>query len=187
MKALDRLWAAKRPNLFRSLRAGTTSPKVPAPLRPLYAWHDGLRDQHLSVEGFFGWSSHSQMLQRKRTLDVMERDGFFDDWQPGSWWHPSWLPFMQFNLEDFVCLDAGGTLGHGRNVVFVRTNTSPTRVIIASSLARWLKAHFEITKVGPESDDDDEWVDHFGSAKAKRIRKTIDPGLPKKVKAKAVK
>ena len=185
---LDVLRARKRPALRRQLRRGVApgkldavsvrlGVKLPPALRALYRWHDGLRDPHASVEGHFGWGSLASGLALKRTLDQMERDGFFDG-PTGVWWNPSWLPVLQFNLEDLVCVDLAGTLGKGRGAVFVRDNVDPRRTILAPSLHAWLHAHVVVTERGPDGADDDTWADYFTSPATARVRRTLDPGFP---------
>lgn len=143
-----------------------------------------MKDIHLAVEGFFGWCSIREIQRAKASLDELERDGLFSEWQPGSWWHPSWVPFLQFNLEEHVCIDLAGSLGCGVGAVFVRRNNDTTRVVLAPSFDAWLDAHIELTLAGPANASEDEWVDHFDSAKARNIRSRILPAFPVKVKAK---
>ncbi len=104
---------------------------------------------------------------------------FFEDWRPGSWWNAKWIPFLQFNHEEYVCVDVPGALGHGRGAVFVRENADPRRVVLAPSVHAWLHHHVEITAAGPPDAEDDAWCDHFESPGAQAIRARLDPGFPR--------
>jgi cell wall assembly regulator SMI1 len=191
---LETLWRERRPNLWRLLRPSSTvrylsdlehrlRVRLPPSFKRLYLWHDGLKDEHSAVEGFFGWCSLAKALKHKRMLDALETGGHFSDWRPGVWWNLGWIPFLQFNLEDFVCVDLPGTLGAGRGAVFIRRNSSPVRVVLAPSISAWLHAHVEISSIGPASTDDDAWISHFESRKARCIRKAVSPGFPVAVRA----
>ena len=186
LKALEKLWATKRPALHRALRPGSTSTRLarlPGPLRTFYRWHDGLTDLHLAVEGVFGWPSLAKISRSKRELDHLEAQGFFDQWKPGSWWNERWLPVLQFNHEDFLCVDLAGSLGAGRGAVFLRRNSSPTREVLAPSFGCWLEAHVAVTAAGPDAGDDDAWLEHFESPRARRLRKAMSKGYPRRVEA----
>jgi len=191
---LGGMWQTKRPTIRRILRPPATNTSIlafekslgrplPEPMKLFYNWHDGFRDEHASMEGFFGWCALSSIKKHKRTLDKMEQQGFFEDWQKGSWWNPGWLPFLQFNNEDFVCVDLDGSLHSVCGSVFVRGNSDERRTILAPSFEAWLHAHVAITEAGPDTDDDDAWADHFLSKKAQKIRSQVTPGFPKYVSA----
>lgn len=195
---LERAWRDKRPELLAATSPPATPATLdgleklvglplPATLHALYRWRGGLKDVHTAVEGFFGWCSPREIRKAKSMLDRLERDGFFEDWQPGSWWNLGWLPFLQFNFEEHVCIDLTGDLGLGAGVVFIRENASPTRVVLAPSFDAWLEAHVELTECGPAGGDEDAWIDHFTSAKARASRARLSPGFPKKVRAKRAK
>jgi cell wall assembly regulator SMI1 len=192
---LESLWRDKRPELLRSASRPATDVgldrlakrvdlELPATFRALYRWHDGMKDPHLAVEGFFGWCSLREIRRAKDMLDELEEDGFFSDWRPGSWWNRGWLPFLQFNNEDYVCIDLNGSLGRGAGVVFSRSNNDETRVLLAPSFDAWLDAHVELTASGPADESEEAWIDHLDSAKANAVRRRLSPGFPKKVKAK---
>lgn len=192
---LGNIWETKRPSLRRLLRPPAARSKVlafekslaqrlPQPLKSFYYWHDGLRDEHAPMEEFFGWCSLSSMKKHKQSLDKMEEKGFFEDWQPGSWWNPGWLPFLQFNNEDYVCVDLNGALLDLPGAVFIRRNSDDRRTILAPSFNAWLQAHVAMTEAGPDAPAaDDAWVEHFLSKKAMDIRSQITPDFPKYVSA----
>lgn len=191
---LSKLWEAKRPTIRRNLRPPATESSslafekflgraLPEPLKSFYNWHDGFRDEHAALEEFFGWCSQSSVKKHKRLLDKMEQEGHFEDWQKGSWWNSGWLPFLQFNNEDFVCVDLDGSLLDLPGAVFIRRNGEERRTVLAPSFAAWLSAHVAITEAGPDTDDEDSWVDHFLSRKTKNLRSQISSGFPKHVSA----
>lgn len=197
---LDQLWAAKRPALRKAsrppamiaqlglLEQEAAGARLPSAFRSFYLWHDGFRDEHLELEDFFGWWSIKEILKYYKRLGRIHRSGHFSDWFPGETWCPSWVPFLQFNVEDHVCLDLPGRLGKGRGAVFVRkgVEVDATRLVLAPSFHAWLHAHVEITAAGPDDEDQDEWVDFFASTKANRIRQRLDPGFPARVKPQAL-
>jgi cell wall assembly regulator SMI1 len=188
---LDALWAVLRPELVLRLRPGASSAELAAypwltpELRSLYAWHDGANDIHESFEGYFGWSPLTDIASTKAMLDRLEVRSFQPDgWPPGVWWNFGWIPFLQFNCSDYVCIDVPGSLGHGRGAVFIRRNSSEERSVLAPSLREWLQAHLEITAVGPQGVDQDAWLEYFESEETLRIRSRVSPGFPKSVFAK---
>jgi cell wall assembly regulator SMI1 len=189
---LDALWTVMRPQLALELRPGaasdelaaSTGPLLTPELKSLYAWHDGAEDIHRPFEGFFGWSPLADVTSTKRMLDELEVESFQrDGWPPGVWWNSGWIPFLQFNCSDYVCVDVPGSLGRGSGAAFIRRNSGEERVVLAPSLLEWLRAHLEITASGPRGADHDAWVEHFESEKARTIRSIVSPGFPTSVHA----
>lgn len=195
IQRLEGVWRRKSPDVAKGLAKPATAAalakleeaargKLPKAMRELYAAHDGMKDEHQAVEGFFGWMSIQKLLAAKKTLDGMERDGFFEDWRSGEWWNEGFLPFLQFNNEDYVCVDLDGTLGLGKGAVFARGNADPVRVVLAPTFEAWIDQHVAILETVPEGGDEDEFKDAFEGAAAKKIRARVSPGFPKQKKAK---
>jgi cell wall assembly regulator SMI1 len=185
---LSKVWSQKRPGFEKRLRPGASSAalarfvkslglKLPPGFLAFYAWHDGTKDEHEPLEGAYGWFSLAGILKHKKMLDTM---GFEDeDIYPKYCWSQAWVPFLQANYSDLVCLDTRS------GIVFVRYNSEQRVVLLAPSFRAWLAAHIALTQAAPTltgSSAEETWqrvYDAFNGAAAKRIRKTLAAGFPK--------
>lgn len=190
---LEEVWSEKRPGLHKQLRRGASESRIlrferrfarlPVQLATLYRWHDGLADIHYGVEGFFGWSPLDDVTRSKQGLDALELSGHFTSvgHAPGAWWNVRWIPFLQFNCSDHVCVDVTGTLRAGRGAIFEWRAYEGPRALLAPSLSAWVEAHLAVTREGPPGGGRDEWREHFGSRRAARARKQVTPGYPRRM------
>jgi cell wall assembly regulator SMI1 len=90
-------------------------------------------------------------------------------------WDPRWVPFLQENYSDLVCVDTK------TGEVFEWFNSGGTsRVILAPTFDAWLAQHVAITEAARTLDDDDDVYAAFTGARAKKIRAKVSPGYPKR-------
>lgn len=174
---LSALWRVKRPDLERGLRKGATPLQLasfhkklglalPKTFDALYAWHDGADDEHGWFEAAYGFCRLVHILSHKKMLDEMRGDD--------GTWNRAWVPFLQSNAEDFICIDtANGQIFEWRNY------GGKKRTLLAPSLDAWLAAHIAITEAAKSLDDDDAVYDAFTGATAKKLRARVSPGYPK--------
>jgi cell wall assembly regulator SMI1 len=135
---LSELWADKRPGFERGLRKGATAAqlaafqkklglRLPKAFHALYAWHDGAKDEHEPFEGVYGFCPLSLVSKHKKMLDDVRGDD--------GTWDRAWVPFLQENYSDLVCLDTtSGEVLEWRNV-------GGPRAVLAPSLDAWLEAY----------------------------------------------
>jgi len=176
--ALSALWAVKRPELERGFRKGATPAQLasfrkklglalPEGFDALYAWHDGADDEDDWFEGAYGFCRLAHILSHKEMLDDVRGDD--------GTWNAAWVPFLQTNSEDFICIDT--TTGE----IFEWRNYGGTkRVRLAPSLDAWLAAHLAISEAAKSLDDDDAVYAAFTGAKANKLRARVSPGYPKR-------
>ena len=174
---LSALWAVKRTDLEKGLRRGATTAQLasfetklglplPSTFRALYAWHDGATDEDGWFEGAYGFCRLVHILSHKQMLDDVRGDD--------GTWNKAWVPFLQNNSSDFVCLDT--TTGE----IFEWFNYGGTnRVVLAPTFDAWLAAHVAITEAAKSLDDDDKVYDAFVGPKANKVRAKLSPGYPK--------
>jgi hypothetical protein len=185
---LSTLWADKRPGFEKRLRPGASAASLakfakslglplPREVVAFYAWHDGAKDEHEPLEGNYGWFSLAGIAKHKKMLDTM---GFEDETTyPKYCWNVAWLPFLQFNYEDVVCLDTRS------GAVFERYNARRSTLVLAPSFRAWLDAHVAITAAAKtlsgasEEDTCATITDAFTGRVAKQIRSRVSPGFPK--------
>ena len=174
---LSALWAVKRPDLEPGFRKGATAAQLasfhkklglalPKTFDALYAWHDGAGDEDGWFEGAYGFCRLLHILSHKKMLDDVRGDD--------GTWNRAWVPFLQRNSEDFICIDTEtGQIFEWRNY------GGTERTLLAPSLDAWLAAHIAITEAAKSLDDDDAVYDAFAGATAKKLRARISPGYPK--------
>ncbi len=101
---------------------------VPNELHQVLAWHNG---QCPDVPGAFFLGFHllstNQIVQVKRELDA----------DKALHWHPAWLPFLDDDNDNYVCLDTRQPGSPVRECWRGR----PVHEIVAGSLTAWLE-HF---------------------------------------------
>jgi cell wall assembly regulator SMI1 len=181
---LSTIWREKRPSFEKSLRPGARAPALaklakslgvtlPPGFLAFYTWHDGAKDEHEPFEGKYGWFSLAGILEHKKMLDSHPEP------EVHASWSSAWIPFLQENYSDLVCLDTRS------GVVFERSNCEPQLLLLAPSFDAWLAAHVAISQAARSLAEDDLY-DAFDSASAMRIRAKISPGFPKRTPAKSL-
>ena len=173
---LSATWAVKRPALERGLRSGATPKQLatfqkklalplPKTFLAMYAWHDGARDENEWFEGAYGWMRLAFVLSHKQMVDLVRGDD--------GTWDRAWVPFLQENGSDTVCLDTR------TGEIFEWFNSGGTaRNRLAPTLDAWLAHHLAITEAAKSLVTDDQVYAAFNGASAKRIRKKLSPGYP---------
>jgi predicted DNA-binding WGR domain protein/cell wall assembly regulator SMI1 len=174
---LSALWSAKRPDLETGLRKGASGAQLatfreklglplPKAFLAMYAWHDGAKDENEWFEGAYGFFRLAFILSHKDIVDEVRGDD--------GTWDKAWVPFLQNNYSDLVCLDTKtGEVFEWFN------NAGKNRVFLAPTFDAWLAQHVAITKAAKSLEDDDAVYDAFTGARAKKVRATISPGHAK--------
>ncbi|HAA55416.1 MAG TPA: hypothetical protein DCE42_11710 [Myxococcales bacterium] len=165
--------------------------ELPACFYDLYRWHNGsyldgyfhrplFDGEHLlSLEGILG---------SKEAFDVNEREGSFDTWEPGGWWHLGWVPFMEIDSWFVVVIDTFGSYGGkpGQIIAFDYKSASD-RAIRHPSFEDWLRCMIVYRKQGWISyveGEEDDLYERFGSGvwdTKDSLLTSISPGYPKNV------
>jgi cell wall assembly regulator SMI1 len=136
-------WLAKhRPNFLKGLRPGANEVElhqlgaqlgltVPDDLRTLLAWHNG------QAEGFAGcfeenWllMSADRILAAKHELDAGAAGN-----GAGNGWKPEWIPFLEDDSGDCLCLD---TTQAGAPVRAFWLQSEEAAAVVSPSLAAWV-------------------------------------------------
>jgi cell wall assembly regulator SMI1 len=97
---------------------------LPADLRVLLAWHNGPESAGALVETWL-FMGTATIATGKQELDA---DAATTGWQP------AWVPFLDDDQGDYLCLDTSQPLSPLREFVFGKKE----HPVIASSLAAWL-------------------------------------------------
>jgi cell wall assembly regulator SMI1 len=135
---LDRWFAEHRSRYHGALALGAGAAElealqnvlgipVPGDLAALLAWHNG---QSADFVGAFEQSWHlmstQQIAEAKRELDTSAGE---------LGWKPDWIPFLEDDAGDFVCVDTSQSGAPVRAV----WRGQPEHPVIAPSLAAWLE------------------------------------------------
>ena len=141
---LNRLekWLVKhRPEYHRALLPGASpadlkalksqlNRALPAGLHSLLAWHNG---QDPYAVGCFEQNRRlmgcSQIAAANKELKGASASG-----ESADHWDPAWIPFLDDDAGNYVCLDTGRPGAPLREVILGRSNQQ----LLASSLAVWL-------------------------------------------------
>jgi cell wall assembly regulator SMI1 len=74
---------------------------LPAALKALLTWHNGQSSDTISrFEDQWSLMSSAQIGEAKHELDADAAES-----QPKTGWQPSWIPFLDNDAGDYVCLD----------------------------------------------------------------------------------
>jgi len=176
---LSELWAEKRPGFERGLRKGATDAQraafqrklglpLPEALLRLYAWHDGAKDDNEAFEGAYGFPRLALVLSHKAMVDDVRGDD--------GTWDRGWVPFLQENYSDLVCVDTAS----GEVFEWFNSAAPGRRVILAPSFDAWLAAHVAITESARSLADWDAVYEAFNGPRAKKARAAVSPGYPRK-------
>jgi cell wall assembly regulator SMI1 len=127
---------------YVALRGSLGAP-VPDDLRQLLAWHDGQgEDFSGSFEEAWNLLSAAQIGAAKRDLDSQAGHG-------QSTWQPAWVPFLDDDQGNYLCLDPSLP---GVPVREYRL-TSPEAPTVAASLAAWLADFVAAVEAGQYHED----------------------------------
>jgi cell wall assembly regulator SMI1 len=153
-KLLERLekWLAKhRRHFLEGLRPGASAAELdqlqsaigrplPDSLRTLLAWHNGQGDDFPGrFEQDWNLMSTDRIAEVKRELDA-EREGG---------WQPDWIPFLDDDAGDHLCLDAGRPGAPVREFWQGRSD----HAILAPSLEAWLEDFLKAAEAGAYHED----------------------------------
>jgi cell wall assembly regulator SMI1 len=154
----------------------------PGEFREFYRHFNGSGEQEIC--GFYHQLSLSQILKAKRLMDKMEAEGFFADWQPGSWWNPGWLPFLEFN-GNYLCIDLAGSVIQPAGQIIEFLTHDARRTVLHRSFYDWLHTLSALAEAGPS--DAEAWLEFQESRAAGRLRRQLNPGYPIQRTARAAK
>src|SRR5262245_1099619 len=153
-------WLKKhRKRYLRGLRPGATDAelgqleksvgKVPADLKQLLVWHNGQDDAFVGyLEEHWLFMGTIAIAQAKRELDA--------DPPPG--WRKTWLPFLDDDGGDYLCLDTAATPSP---VQAFHLDTDQTAV--APALEAWLSTFVANLETGKYTEDPERGTLERGS------------------------
>jgi cell wall assembly regulator SMI1 len=156
---LDRLerWLAKhRPRFLASLRPGANEVElhqleaqlklpVPAELRTLLAWHDGQGDEPAGrFEENWLLMSTDGILAAKPDLDAAAVGN-----GKGTGWRPEWIPVLDDDSGDYLCLDTAQPGAPVRGFWLGKDEHSA----VAPSLTAWVKDFVTAVEAGQYHED----------------------------------
>ncbi|MFD6196409.1 SMI1/KNR4 family protein [Mycobacteriaceae bacterium NPDC060252] len=123
---------------------------LPGTLRDLLAWHNGVgpRGVLATFAGPWNFMSVEQIIGAIEMLrDLLEHEPRWKEW---TWWGYDWIPFLEDNFGDHICvdLDGGGTLendgqpftGGIAGQIMQFDHAAAYRVVAAPSFDTWLTA-----------------------------------------------
>jgi cell wall assembly regulator SMI1 len=115
--------------------------RLPEDLRTLLTWHNGQRDDFAGAfEASWQLMSADHIVAAKLELDA-------DSEQTG--WQPAWVPFLDDDQGDYLCLDTGQAAAPVRGFWPPKTE----HPIIAPSLAAWLEEFVSAVERGEYVED----------------------------------
>jgi cell wall assembly regulator SMI1 len=103
---------------------------VPASLRSLLSWHNG------QVPDAAGYFEQNRRLMGCSAIAaaVKERIAVSSAGHSSDYWDPAWIPFLDDDAGNYVCLDTSRPGAPLREVILGRSNQQ----LLAPSLLAWL-------------------------------------------------
>jgi cell wall assembly regulator SMI1 len=145
-------WLKKhRPRYLKALRPGATAPEldalqtalgvpVPGSLRTLLAWHNG------QTGDFVGCFEASWRLLGTERIAALHRELLAN---PENGWERGWIPFLDDDRDNCVCLDTS----QPEAPVRAYWQVTKQRPVLAPSLVAWLKDFVEAVLRGEYTED----------------------------------
>jgi cell wall assembly regulator SMI1 len=158
---LDRWLAAHRQRYHRGLLPGATAQElsglqhalgrpVPDELRTWLSWHNGQSDQVFgALEENWHPMSTADITEAKKELDAEGHKG----WQRG------WVPFLDDDSGNYLCLDAGQAGGPVREC----WRGQAEHAVVAASLADWVQRLVTGLEQGAYAEDSERGSMHRSS------------------------
>lgn len=106
---------------------GEVQVRLPAGLRTLLAWHDG------QSEDFVGQFEQDWRLMSSARIAAAKRD--LDADAAATGWDAAWVPFLDNDAGDYLCLDTGRR-GAPVRAFWLGVEANP---VVAPSLTAWLR------------------------------------------------
>jgi cell wall assembly regulator SMI1 len=137
---LEGLNPGASPAELDTLQAGLGR-EIPAELRQLLAWHNGQKaDFSGHLERDWDLMSTARIVDAKKDLD---------GGQTASGWDRAWIPFLDDDAGDYVCLDTS-LPGHAVREFWQGKTDAP---VIGPSLAAWLEKFVAAVERGQYHED----------------------------------
>jgi cell wall assembly regulator SMI1 len=155
---IDRWLHENRPRFQKGLLPGASPAEcdhlqselgrpLPTELRTLLSWHNG---QNPEVVGAFeqSWNLMSTrgIAEAKKMLDSAAADG----------WQPTWIPFLDDDAGDFLCLDTSEA-GHPVRECW---QGNPEHPAVAPSLTAWMERFLHGLESGAYYEDPERGIFH---------------------------
>jgi cell wall assembly regulator SMI1 len=152
LKRLENWLKKNRPHFLKGLSPGATSfqldglqaelnLKLPVELRSFLSWHDG------QGEEFIGCFEQDWLLMSCE--QIMAAKGDLDHDAPSTGWNPAWIPFLDNNAGDFLCLDTS----QAKAPVRAFWLGEKEHEVVAPSLTDWLADFVENVEKGNYQED----------------------------------
>jgi cell wall assembly regulator SMI1 len=126
----------------------------------------------------------SGILNEKSLMDKLENDGKFENWIPGTWWNPAWVPFLSDFSNSLMCIDTNGSFNGKAGQILHWQNDNPSRYILFESFGSWLEALYTlIKKFDADIIKDKNAYADFCLNNINIISKLMNPEYPKHVQA----
>jgi cell wall assembly regulator SMI1 len=151
---LDRWLAVHRPDFYKGLLPGAGPAELaglqknlglplPHSLRALLAWHNGQSTDTIArFEQYWSLMSTDQIGEAKSELDA-------NVLQDKTGWQPAWIPFLENDAGDYVCLDTSQAKAPVREFWLDRME----HPVVAPSLEAWLAERIEAMERGEYYED----------------------------------
>jgi cell wall assembly regulator SMI1 len=151
---LERWLAVHRPDFYKGLLPGARLEElealqnklgVPLPesLKALLAWHNGQSaDTIARFEQHWALMSTAQIAEAKSELDA-------NALEDKTGWQPAWIPLLDNDAGDYVCLDTSEASAPVREFWLDRTE----HPIVAASLEAWLAERIDAMERGQYHQD----------------------------------
>jgi cell wall assembly regulator SMI1 len=153
---LERWLAEHRPRYLQGLLPGARAEELdrlqtelglplPAGLRDVLSWHNGQSGEFIgSLEQSWNLMSTAQIAAAKKELDAAPSGE-----QAQTSWKPSWIPFLDDDGGNYLCLDTSQPEAPVREY----WAGSPEQPALAPSLAVWLKNFVDAVERGEYVED----------------------------------
>lgn len=118
---------------------------LPAAARELFSWRDG-QDGDASVYLGYRLCSLQESVEAVAVIDEVARAGDHPD--ADDWWHGDWIPILDDDAGNHICVDAAGAFGGYPGQVVEHLHDDESREILAPSLAAFLLVLVECFEAG---------------------------------------
>ncbi len=209
---LDKALQERAPKVRERLRPGASEAQIsefeayfgaplPASLKALYQWHDGVTTNANGVYAppglYLGyWLSSLQQVRETHAMKTgMQKDGTYKSTGRGGagWWDPRWIPVFQNVSGGSLCVDMAGSFTGQRGQLVQEWHDDASRKVEYASLEAWLETYVAALEAGVLKATSDEPTSIEASDIAGEegprheawllFHKTRNPGFPRLFRA----
>lgn len=125
-------------------------PELPEIFYDFYRWHNGSKYENHGYHSFHNGESIlslSQVISNKEMWDELEQKDTFYQYERGTWWNTTWIPFLYIPDWWVGAIDTAGCFrGKAGQIICFDFKSAEPKIVRHASFEKWLETMLELKK-----------------------------------------